>query len=143
MKKIASISLGMIVIGFILFAAYFSISDRVSGKTPTRIPTNTAVPYNPPVRNKVKIIDIDCEHDSIGNLIITGKVENIGNMDLRFVELRGRAVDPDGNTVNTDTSFIDSDVLAAGATSTYRIYVSDPSNAATRCEARFEDAVAN
>lgn len=81
-----------------------------------------------------------CEHDSIGNMIISGTVSNSSNYDLQFVELRGTVYTASGDVVNTNTSYIDSDILGAKSTSTFDIYVDDPDERATKCGVRVEDA---
>lgn len=92
-------------------------------------------------KDSVELIDgFSCHHDSIGNMIIEGSVINIGNQDLTFVELRAKALTSSDQVVNTNTGFIDSDVLYAGSTSTYSIYVDDPNDTASRCEISIEDA---
>lgn len=85
--------------------------------------------------------DWDCSHDSIGNMIIEGKVKNTSSVyDLRFVELRATIYDDSGQVVNTNTGYIDSDILVANASSTFKIYVDDPGNKANRCKVEVEDA---
>ena len=85
--------------------------------------------------------DWDCSHDSIGNMIVEGTVKNTSSSyDLQFVELRATIYDEAGNVVNTNTSFTDSDILFANSSSTFKIYVDDPGNKATRCKVDVEDA---
>jgi hypothetical protein len=82
-----------------------------------------------------------CSHDSIGNMIIEGKVRNTSSTSvLQFVKLRGSVLTETGEVVNTNTGFIDSDVLYANAESTFKIYVDDPNNIGTQCKIRVEDA---
>ena len=71
--------------------------------------------------------DWDCSHDSIGDMVFEGKAKNISSVyDLQFVELRATVLTDSGEVVNTNTSYIDSDVLYANSSSTFTIYVSDP-----------------
>lgn len=81
-----------------------------------------------------------CRDDTIGDAVISGKVKNIGSRDLQFVELRGTIYDSAGNIINNETTYIDSDVLYAGSTSTYSVYVNDPGRQLVRCEIQVEDA---
>jgi hypothetical protein len=85
--------------------------------------------------------DWDCSHDSIGNVIFEGKVKNTsGTYDLQFVELRATVISESGEIINTNTGYIDSDVLYANTSSTFKIYVDDPSNKGKHCQVEVEDA---
>lgn len=79
-----------------------------------------------------------CYHDDIGNMIMEGTVRNTAGFDLRFVRLRGTAYDKSGNIVNTDWSYIDSDILYSDSTSTFTIYVDDPNDVAVKCGIELE-----
>lgn len=81
-----------------------------------------------------------CDHDLIGNMIAKGKVHNESRADLGRVELRATVYDKAGAIVNTNTSYIASDELAAGASSTYSIYIDDPSEDGVKCVVTVEDA---
>lgn len=82
-----------------------------------------------------------CSHDGTGNAIIEGKVKNIsGEYDLEFVELRGTVFDESGNIINTNTSYIDSDILYSNSSSTFTIYIDDPSDKGSKCKVVIEDA---
>jgi Tfp pilus assembly protein PilF len=86
--------------------------------------------------------DVSCYHDSTGKMIIEGKVKNTSSSyDLRFVELQGSVVDKSGNVVNTNTSFIVSDVLYHNSSSTYKIYVNDPAFRGSNCTVEVENAM--
>lgn len=91
-------------------------------------------------RSQVDIVEFSCSHDSIGNMIITGTIQNTGTQMLRFVQLRGTAVTADLQTVNTHTSYAASDRIEPGAQSTFTVYVDDPGNRATKCRIAVEDA---
>lgn len=88
--------------------------------------------------------DFSCSSDSIGNMIIEGTVKNTSSdFDLRSVQLRGTAYDRSGNVVNTNTSYIDSDILYKNSTSTFTIYVDDPQYRGTKCGVDVESAHIN
>lgn len=85
--------------------------------------------------------DMSCALDSIGNMILTGKVSNTSpTLTLQFVELRGSILDPGGKTMNTDTGYIDSDKLGPKQSSTYSIYVKAPRGVVGKCAIEVEDA---
>jgi len=85
--------------------------------------------------------DWNCHHDSIGNMIIEGKVKNTSSTyDLQFVKLRATIYDNWGKVVNTNIGYIDSDILYSNSSSTFKIYVDDPSNIANSCKVEVEDA---
>lgn len=81
----------------------------------------------------------NCSRDGIGNMIITGTILNSSSKDFQFVELRGTIFDSNAHIVNTNTNFIDSDVLYSDTTSTFKIYVDDPNDQATQCSVQVED----
>jgi len=84
---------------------------------------------------------LECEHDSIGNMIMTGKVTNNGPYQLTLVKIRGTTyTSANGKQLNTNYSYTASDVLNPGAISTFTIYVDDPKNEATYCQVTIEDA---
>jgi hypothetical protein len=85
--------------------------------------------------------DWGCSHDSIGNMIFEGKVKNTsGTYNLQFVELRATVLTESFEVINTNTGYIDSDVLSANSSSTFKIYVDDPSNKGKHCKIEVEDA---
>ncbi len=45
-----------------------------------------------------------------------------------------------GEVINTNTGYIDSDILYANSSSTFKIYVDDPSDKGKRCQVEVEDA---
>lgn len=80
-----------------------------------------------------------CSHDSIGNMIIEGKIKNVSSsLDFIYVELRGTAYTSNNEIINTNTSYIDSDILGANSSATFTIYLADPNNQATRCRVSIE-----
>lgn len=75
-----------------------------------------------------------------GYIVIHGEVRNTGSLAVTYVALRGYAQESSGATVNTNTSYIDSDVLAPGGTATFSIYLDDPGNDARRARVEVESA---
>jgi hypothetical protein len=74
-------------------------------------------------------------------MIFKGTIKNTSNeYDLKFIELRGTALKADGTVINTDTGYIDSDIVSKGKTSTFEIMVSNPDNVGTKCKIAVEDA---
>jgi hypothetical protein len=55
-----------------------------------------------------------------------GMVRNVGSRDVRRVELRGTILTPEDEVFNTNTAFVDSDILVPNATSTFTFYIKDP-----------------
>lgn len=112
--------------------------SKDSDSTNTDISPNTVYAKNLVQTTKD---DFNCNHDSIGNVVFEGKVKNISNeYDLVFVELRATVYNSSGEVVNTNTGFIDSDILYANSTSTFRVYVDDPGDNGTQCKVVVEDA---
>ncbi len=90
----------------------------------------------------VKLVpnSFECSID-YGYVTIKGQVQNTSSTyDLQFVEIRGTVLRDDGTIVNTNASFIDSDVLYANSTSTYEIMVNNPNSEGTKCQVQVEDA---
>lgn len=74
-------------------------------------------------------------------MIIEGKVINISSTyDLQLVELRATIYDDSGKVINTNTGYIDSDILNSNSSSTFTVYVDDPHNEGERCKVEVEDA---
>jgi hypothetical protein len=72
-----------------------------------------------------------------------GTIKNVsGEYDLKNIELRGTVFEADGPTViNTDTSYIDSDIVYRNQTSTFSIMVSNSlPGSMTRCKIAVENA---
>jgi len=63
-----------------------------------------------------------------GYTTFNGTVKNTSSeYDLRLIELRGTIYQKDGTTViNTNTSYVDSDIVNKGQTSTFSIMVTNP-----------------
>ena len=93
-------------------------------------------------KNLVKLVSgsLTCNRD-YGIMTIKGKVQNLSNVyDLQFVKIRGTVERSDGTVVNTNISFIDSDILYKNSTSTFSVMVNDPNDEGTQCNTQIEDA---
>ena len=89
----------------------------------------------------VDLLDWDCEDDSIGNTIFTGRVRNThSSRTLRSVRLRATVLDGNDNAINTQWSYIDSDILAPNSTATFTVYVDNPNYQGETCRIRVESA---
>lgn len=107
--------------------------------TPTPIPQILPTPVNP--INFVEVQEVTCTRDSIGNVILEGTVKNTSNLyNLQFVQLRATISTTAGTVINTNTGYIDSDVLFFNTSSTYKIYVNAPDNAEGSCQITVESA---
>jgi hypothetical protein len=107
----------------------------VDGETaPSEWPNTTSTSVSP----VVVLLDFTVTHSG-DHLVLAGKVKNEGSAPLTFVEIRGTALAASGEIVNTNTAYIDSDVLAPGATATYTVYVDDPNREATQGRVQIED----
>lgn len=132
---------------FVLFLIVIAISCYVISTTGNGSGTSRSSNPEPSpeviyAKDFVEILDNrSCNPDSIGNVIFEGTVKNSSNQyDLEFVELRVTVYSASGEVINTDTGYIDSDVLYAGSTSTYRIYADDPQGNGEKCKVEVEDA---
>lgn len=132
-----------IVLGIVVFTIW-AVNQPKSNPTPSYVSPTLDSSYSPPVYAKDLVFfkkeDFQCSHDSIGNMIIDGKITNTSEYDLEFVEMRATIYTATGTIVNTNTGYIDSDILSSYASSTFTIYVDDPNNQATRCNLEVEDA---
>ncbi len=87
------------------------------------------------------VSDWKCHHDRIGNMVFEGAVKNSSSTQtLIFVKIRATIYDKNGNTINTDTTYMDSDKLYPGSTSTFTAFVDDPKKQGEKCEAEIESA---
>lgn len=141
-KKLILIAGGLLAIFCIAYMAIgLLLTDNQDSEViPTKAPSPTEDTVYPE-----EFVDIfeswDCSHDGIGNMIFEGKVRNTGSRPLTLVELRATVyTEEGGEVVNTNTGFIDSDILLPEATGTFRIYVDDPDNAGTYCGIKVESA---
>jgi hypothetical protein len=70
-----------------------------------------------------------------------GSVKNTSNQnDLGYVKLRATLLMSDGTMANSETGYVDSDVVAMGQASTFHIMVSNPGGVAKKCQLTVEDA---
>ncbi|MBN1876716.1 MAG: tetratricopeptide repeat protein [Anaerolineae bacterium] len=153
-KKLGKKRRNTLIWSIIVFSAVIFLICRVlislsSKQTPTPPTYNTPRPTLKPTEQVIYAIDyvelvkdsLECEHDSIGNMIMTGKVTNNGPYQLTLVKIRGTTyTSANGKQLNTNYSYIASDVLNPGAISTFTVYVDDPENEATYCKVTIEDA---
>jgi hypothetical protein len=76
-----------------------------------------------------------------GYMTFRGTVKNTSNTyDLKYIELRVTDLKADGTVVNTNTGYVDSDLVAKGQTSTFEISVENPNSVATKCRIAVENA---
>lgn len=112
-----------------------------AGCAPSSTSAGTAAAGSAKTFVLAKDSDMSCALDSIGNMIVTGKVSNTSKtLTLGFVELRATVQDPNGNTLNTDTGYVDSDKIGPGQSSTYSVYVKAPRGLIGKCVIEVEDA---
>lgn len=100
--------------------------------------TTTTAHATRPTTVPVKLMGTEGYREG-GYEIVTGKVWNDGTTSVRGVLMRATILSADGKVVNTDTAYIDSDVLAPGASATFTVMVADPNKEATRYNVRVED----
>ena len=141
-KKNTKLMMILILIGIIIIIIILS---QPSGSNSENRPKATSIPTDVVVYAKSFVStskdDWNCSHDSIGNMIIEGKVINTSSKyDLQFVELMGTIFDSSNNIVNNSTGYINSTILNANSSSTFTIYVDDPSNKGTKCLVEVVDA---
>jgi hypothetical protein len=124
--------IGVCFLGYIIC----SLSSRVNnGGGVNDGGTNNAI-------DLVKLVpnSLNCSIE-YGYMIITGQVENTSKTyDLKYVQIRGTVLKADGTIVNTNISYIDSDILFAGSTSTYKIIIDIPGDEAIKCKVHIEGA---
>lgn len=134
---------GVILVVVIAIVCIFLWGIAQSGSKSSPSSSNYSSPNTVYAKDFVKITkdDWDCSHDSIGNMIFEGKAKNTSSTyDLQFVELRATVFSESGEVINTNTGYIDSDILYANSSSTFKIYVDDPSDKGKRCQVEVEDA---
>lgn len=134
---------GVILIVVIAIVCLFLWAIAQSGSKSSPSSSNNSSPNTVYAKDFVKTTkdDWDCSHDSIGNMVFNGKVKNTSSTyDLQFVELRATVFSESGEVINTNTGYIDSDILYANSSSTFKIYVDDPSNKGKRCQVEVENA---
>jgi len=122
-------------------AAVCLVSMLPPGSNSSPSSSNNSSPNTVDAKDFVKINDFDCSHDSIGNMIFEGKVKNTSSTyDLQFVVLRATVLSFSGEVINTRTGYIDSDILYANSSSTFKIYVDDPNYEGSQCRIKVERA---
>lgn len=139
-RKRRSHRAGVAVVALILLTLSVLCCGSLWSNPEIRTPQRLA-PLGTPVAGRFVEIQagFSCESSS-DYMVLTGKVKNTGSRMLRSVRLRAAALTENGEIVNTTTGYIDSDILAAGATSTFKIYVDDPDGEASQCRIAVQDA---
>jgi len=124
MRKVLVILVLLTCMGFLGCQA----AEETTTTTTVRVLTTTC---------PVKIMQ--AVHDRQSSYVVaSGKVWNDGKRTVRGVLMRATAYTEGGKVVNTDTAYIDSDMLAPGASSTFKILVADPGKEATKCRVGVE-----
>lgn len=133
---------GIIVVLAVIGSIVAAGKDGDSGSSSPTTRATTTTSRTIAAIDQVELVPdtLEVTSNSIGYMVLTGKVVNRGRYPLVFVKVRGYALDASGATVNTDYSYIDSDVLAPGATATFTVYVSDPDDEGTRGRVTIEGA---
>jgi hypothetical protein len=92
---------GLCIVGGMIAVSEPSSPSRVSNSRGSSysVPTSEKKTYAKDLINVSKD-DWDCSHDSIGNMILEGKVKNTSSYDLRFVELRATIYTESGEVIN-------------------------------------------
>jgi tetratricopeptide (TPR) repeat protein len=128
----------------VLVAFFFTFAPQMAKSVLSSAPFNRSSQQNTAYAKSFITLDknVSCYHDSTGKMIIEGKVKNTSSSyDLQFVELQGTVVDKSRNVINTNTSFIGSDILYHNTASTYKIYVNDPAKRGINCTVEVENAM--
>jgi hypothetical protein len=138
-KKKSNLSLWLLlaIIGACVILYYVGSSDSGGSSTGGTGSQSGSQIY---AKDQIEIVEKsgDSSYDWVK---VTGKVENKSSYSLRFVELRITTFDKNGKQVNTNTGYIDSDKLGPYASSTFTIYVDDPTNEADTYKVAVEDAL--
>lgn len=138
-KIVIGFGLGSLVLLTILYFAFMQPNATTATPTPidplsshlpeTGVPISESQSDPNDIKNFLKIDmkkEVSCKHDGIGNAICSGKIYNISSIDFEFVQIRFTIFDKDKNLINTNTGYIDSDILFGNSSSTFKIYVDDP-----------------
>jgi len=104
--------------GIYLLKSCFSSTSGISSTSNNNLPVTT-------IRDNVKIQPGSSYEiiTSIGSVLVTGEVKNISDETYKYVKIRSIVYDSAGNQIGTNYSYLDSDVLPPGATSTFSVYV--------------------
>jgi hypothetical protein len=121
-------------------ATVVSLGNSKSPAKTSRYVSTSTTQAGPSKHVRIISDSVEVRHNSLGDLILTGKVKNSGTRALRSVKIRGYAYTESGAIVNTDYSYIDSDILAPKATATFSVYVADRDNEAKKGQVEIESA---
>jgi hypothetical protein len=120
-----------------VFVAVFQLAtSQRTGPTATPAPPAAAT-----------FIDIppsawQCEWENVGRMKFTGQVRNTSATEsMLLVKLRASLYDSADRFVNSQTGFVDADVLAPNSTTDFTIYVADPDHQGASCRIKVEEAV--
>jgi hypothetical protein len=108
--------------------------------TPTEVtrPTPTIRPSS--IDKDIVISGWKCTlQEYVDSVLFEGTVKNISPRTYSFVRIRVAVFDNAGNLRNTNTSYIESDVLIPNATSSFKAYVDN--NGGTKCAVVIESGI--
>lgn len=115
-----------LAIAVILLYAYLSKQcgicegQRVSSDSPYLTPSSLSTS----ACNDLNATKLVCHLDIVGNYICIGEVTNNCNIDFKYVELIGTYY-KDGELVGTSNSFVSTQGLKAGETSSFTLYTTN------------------
>lgn len=130
----------MVVLGLSILAALFVLA-QIGGSSGSSSGSNSNTDNVVYAKDFVKLNPTwSCKYE-YGYTTIAGKIENTSTVyTLTYVELRGTVVTAAGETVNTETGFIDSDEVAPGDSATFDLMISNPNKRGTKCKVAVENA---
>jgi hypothetical protein len=113
----------MAVLGII---AVLAVSFYCCVSSPLSSPSGTNSPASrPDPRNDLDISDVNYRRDGIGNLIITGEIENNSNRTWCFVQVSASGYDANGDLVDTGWTYADMERIRPGDVSPFTIYIDE------------------
>ncbi len=131
--------LPLILLGILVVIVVAGLS--AAGRSPSGGGGSGSSPVTVYAKDQVKVESYTYRHDSIGNVIVSGKIKNTSSQyTIKLVELRATAFDSGQQQINTNTSYADSDQLPPGQTATFDIYVDDPNSRTKSVKVVVEDA---
>jgi endonuclease YncB( thermonuclease family) len=88
----------------------------------------------------LEVVSANCEPPNfLGTVWIKGTIKNNTSYTVSLVSLRGTIFDNNGNQINTNIGYADSDKIFPGKTSTFAILVDDPNHAFHSCTLAWEN----
>ena len=139
MKSILKITLGVFLGGVLLcVCAVIAYNYIIS------LPRANSTRINPNVQSATEKLKIEqdwkCGHSSTGNMRIEGRINNEGDVAVRFVKLRASILDNSDRVLNSQFFYSDSDMIPAGGSSTFSTILPDPDGIGTKCRIGLESA---